>query len=162
VSAAYAVSQTVPPCQFSASELQKAQDSVPNDALQYDEGLVAAIVQARQERASGACGHGATATPAFPATATAPAPPPVPPLGRNSALHLGSATAASDSGWPVPIIVLVVFAGLLALTGATLSAAQLLGWDPRWVARVRHSWGEAGYRVAGIWSEFGDWLRGTR
>jgi len=37
--------------------------------------------------------------------------------------------------------------------------ARLRGWDPRWAARWRHAWGEAGFRVTSTWAEFSDWLR---
>jgi hypothetical protein len=33
------------------------------------------------------------------------------------------------------------------------------GWDPGWIARMRHGWGEAGFRTTSTWSEFTDWLR---
>ncbi len=56
-------------------------------------------------------------------------------------------------------MILVVLGGLLVLSGAVGGVARLRGWDPPWVARVGHSWSEAGYRVSGICSEFSDWLR---
>src|SRR5258708_26443576 len=57
VEQAYATSpsQTIPPCEFSPSLLARAKSSVPNDAQQYDQSLIAAIEQAQQARASGAC-----------------------------------------------------------------------------------------------------------
>jgi hypothetical protein len=159
---AYASSptQTIPPCKFSAGELAQARSSVPNDNQQYDQNLIAAIDQARQQRAGGACRakkHAAVAT----LPVGTPAPPRVPPLGRAMPLPLGQAPAPTDSGLPAPVAILAGFAGLFLVGAAALGAARLRGWDPEWLARSRHSWSEAGYRLSGIWSEFGDWLRGV-
>jgi hypothetical protein len=58
----------------------------------------------------------------------------------------------------VEILVILVLA--LALAGATgVLALRALGLDPVWLARARHSLGEAGYRARGVLAEFGDWLR---
>ncbi|HEY5319080.1 MAG TPA: hypothetical protein VIJ20_13915 [Solirubrobacteraceae bacterium] len=161
VSQAYDHSQTIAPCEFSSPELQRAEDSVPNDEMQYDQGYVAAIEQARQQQASGACASGRTAAVTGTGTSSAatPAPPALPPLGQSTALDVGSATAATHSGLPAPIVILMVIGGLLALTAIALGAAHLQGWDPAWAARARHSWSEAGYRASGIWSELDDRLR---
>jgi len=155
----YAQTQTVPPCKFSSGELNQAQSTIPNDDQQYEQDLIAAIEQARQERADGACAktHATAAGVTLPVGT--PAPPAVNASGPSTLLQLGSTTAATDSGPPVPIVILVIV-GLLALVaGVALCAARLLGWEPGWAVRVRHSWSEAGYRVSGICSEFGDWLR---
>jgi hypothetical protein len=163
VQQAYATSpsQTIPPCKFSSSELQQAENSVPNDDQQYDEGLTAAIELASQQRADGAC----RAKKRQAANATVPigtpSPSSAPPLGGGAALPVGSATAATDSGLPAPIVILLILGGLLLAGGAALGFARLWGWDPDWLHRSGHSWSEAGYRVSGIWSEFGDWLRGV-
>jgi hypothetical protein len=162
VSQTYAVRHTIPPCQFSAADLARAQSSVPNDDRQYEQDFVAAIEQARQEQASGACAVTRTSTGTATTPASTPVPPVLPPPGENAALHAGSPTAATDSGWPAPIVILMVLGGLLAVAGAALATTRLRGWDPAWAAGIRHSWAEAGYRVTGIWSEFGDWLRRGR
>jgi hypothetical protein len=153
-------SQTIPPCEFSPSVLAQAKSSVPNDTQQYDQDLIAAIEQAQQAQASGACSakkHRATSATVPVGT---PAPPSAPPLGRSTPLDVGSATAPTDSGLPAPIAILAILAGLAVLAAAALGLARLRGWDPGWLARYRHSWREAGYRVSGAWAEFGDWLRG--
>jgi hypothetical protein len=162
VEQAYATSpsQTIPPCKFSPGELAQAESSVPNDAQQYDQNLIAAIEQARQARANGACkgkkrGAGNAAAPVG-----TPAPPPAPPLSRGTPLPVGSATAATDAGLPAPITILAVLAALALIGGAAIGISRLRGLDPAWVARSGHSWREAGYRLSGVWSEFGDWLRG--
>jgi hypothetical protein len=154
-------SQTIPPCQFSSTVLAQAKSSVPNDTQQYSQILIAAIEQAQQAQASGACSakkHRATSATVPVGT---PAPPSVPPLARSTPLDVGSATAPTDSGLPAPIAILAILAGLALLAGAAVGLARLRGWDPGWVGRYRHSWREAGYRVSGIWSQFGDRRRRT-
>jgi hypothetical protein len=37
--------------------------------------------------------------------------------------------------------------------------SRALGLEPRWSLGVRHAFGEAGYRTAGVWAEFTDWVR---
>jgi len=152
--------QTLPPCEFSAAELAQAQSSVPNNDEQYNQNLVAAIDEARQERADGACSvnkRAATTTPT--ALASTPVPPPAPPLGQNARLPAGSATAASDWGLPAPVAILIVLCGLLVVPAVVLGTARARGWAPPWAARLRHSWAEAGYRVAEISSAVGAWIR---
>lgn len=153
-------SQTIPPCKFSPAELQQAQNSVPNDGQQYDQGLIAAIELARQQRAQGACRASKHHAAAAAAPVGTPTPPGAPPLGRGAPLHVGSATAASNSGLPAPIVILAILGAVLLAAGGALGIARLWGWDPDWLRRSGHAWSEAAYRVSGIWGEFGDWLRG--
>jgi hypothetical protein len=158
VEQAYATSpsQTIPPCEFSPSLLAQARSSVPNDAQQYDQSLIAAIEQAQQARASGACSaqkHGAAGATVPVGT---PVPPSVPPLGQNTPLRVGSATAPTDSGLPAPLAILAILAAVAVIGGGALGLARLRGWDPAWLGRSGHAWREAGYRVSGI---LGEWLR---
>lgn len=153
-------SETIPPCKFSPAELQQAESSVPNDDQQYDQGLTAAIELARQERADGACRPKKQRAAKATTPIGTPTPPAAPPVGRGAPLHVGSATAASDSGLPAPIVILAILGALLLAAGAAVGFARAWGWDPDWLRRSRHAWGEAAYRASGIWSEFGDWLRG--
>jgi hypothetical protein len=157
----YAQTHVIPPCAFSSTELATAQSSIPNDAQQYEQDLIAAIEQARQERADGACGVVKTYVAGVKATLPmgTPVPPSAPRLGRGVPLRAGSPIAATASGPPAPIAIVYILGVLLLAAGAVLITARLRGWDPAWVPRVSHSWREAGYRVSGIWSEFGDWLR---
>jgi hypothetical protein len=85
----------------------------------------------------------------------------VPPLARSTPLYVGSATAPTDSGLPAPIAILAILAALALLAGVAVGLARLRGWDPGWLVRYRHSWREAGYRVSGVWSQFGDRRRRT-
>ena len=153
-------SQTITPCEVSAAELQQAQNSVPNDDQQYGQGLIAAIELARQQRADGACRSQKHHTGSEGVPVGTPKPPGAPTLGQGAPLHLGSATAATDSGLPAPIAILAILGGLVLAAGAALWVGRLWGWDPDWLHRSAHAWREASYRVSGIWSEFGDWLRG--
>jgi hypothetical protein len=162
VSQAYALNQTIPPCEFSPVQLQQAEDSVSDDEMQYGQGYVAAIEDARQEQASGACATKHTSAQTTTNPASTPTPSPVPPLGQDTPLDVGSPTAATNSGVPLPIVILMILGGVLAITAATLGTVRLGGWDPLWTARVRHSWREAGYRVCGMWAGFVDWLRRGR
>ncbi|HEU4992436.1 MAG TPA: hypothetical protein VFT52_08105 [Luteimonas sp.] len=85
-------------CHFSAQALKSAKAQVPNDIQQYAPDFPDALDAAIAQRASGACGKGASKTtavqPAPAATTTAPAPPPAPaPAGG---------TAAPQPAAPVP------------------------------------------------------------
>lgn len=96
----------------------------------------------------------------------AAAPPPAttaPPPGAEPApapAGEAAAPAAGDDRDLTPLwIALIALGALLLLALATWGWARMRGWDPPWVARVRHSWGEAGYRTTSTWAEFTDWLR---
>jgi hypothetical protein len=57
---------------------------------------------------------------------------------------------------------MLILGGIAAvLVGAALVAAvaRMRGWGPAWAAGVRHAFREAGYRSAGAWAEFSDWMR---
>jgi hypothetical protein len=162
VAQVYAQTQTIPPCRFSSAELAQAQSSVPSDAQQYEQDLIAAIDQARQERADGACLKRYRVT-ASAATAGMPVPPAPGRLGRATRLgRLPPLDAATASGMPGPVAILELLGLLLLGAGAAVAVAPRLGWDPAWLGRPGHAWSEAGYRVSGLCSEFGDWLRQGR
>jgi hypothetical protein len=104
-----------------------------------------------------------TTTP--PPDAGAPATTPAPAAGTPTPSAGGTVTTPSVQQPGVARDRTPLVAGAIAL-GALLLAALLLwaiarwrGWDPPWVARMRHAWGEAGYRATSTWSEFTDWLR---
>jgi hypothetical protein len=170
---------SLPACQFSAATLNAALSQIPTDAQQYSQEISNAINQALQEQASGACNKGSKsgglvpvvpttpgATPPGPSAAPVINPPPAPPAltapapGVSVPLHpLGAATS---SGVPAPILILAGLGGLALLVGLAAGLVRLLGWDPRWLKALRHSWSEAAFRVGGTWMEFSDWLRFQR
>jgi hypothetical protein len=91
----------------------------------------------------------ATTAPA-PATTT-PAPATAPAQPAAGAAHRRDRT---------PLLVALIAVGALVLLALLLwMLARMRGWDPTWSARVRHGWGEAGFRATSTWSEFTDWLR---
>jgi hypothetical protein len=57
------------------------------------------------------------------------------------------------------VVVVIVVLALIALGALLLLTLRALGLDPAWLARTRHSLGEARYRASGLVAEFGDWLR---
>ncbi len=97
-------------------------------------------------------------TPAPVDTTTAPAPAATTPGGETTATQ--PATQADDERDLAPLLIALVAAGALLLLALLLWGwARMRGWDPTWVARMRHAWGEAGFRTTNTWSEFTDWLR---
>jgi hypothetical protein len=59
-----------------------------------------------------------------------------------------------------PLLVALIALGALVLGALLLWGwARMRGWDPAWAGRLRHSWGEAGFRTTSTWAEFTDWLR---
>jgi hypothetical protein len=65
----------------------------------------------------------------------------------------------SGAGAPAPVVALGLLGALLAIAGLAYGLAHWLAWDPRWGRRLRHSFGEAGWRAGNTWSEFADWVR---
>jgi|SRR6185436_5143442 len=98
---------------------------------------------------------------------TAPVVPPAattPPPASTAPATAVPAQPAAETGPRerdrTPLLIALVAAGALLLLALLLwTAARLRGWDPPWAARVRHGWGEAGFRTTSTWSEFTDWLR---
>jgi hypothetical protein len=60
------------------------------------------------------------------------------------------------SAWAVAAVVL---AALLIVVCLAWGAARWLAYEPRWTVSLRHSLAEAGWRLAGTWKEFADWIR---
>jgi hypothetical protein len=91
--------------------------------------------------------------------------PPTPPASGAPASNAGtvypaeSVGAHTSSGPPAALILLGALAAGLALLALVAATARALGFEPRWSLGVRHAFAEAGYRTAGVWAEFADWVR---
>jgi hypothetical protein len=95
----------------------------------------------------------ATTTQAAPgATATQPA----------ATTQPGATTTTTDDSPNALLVGLAVLLALGAIAVAGWGIARLTAWEPAWLAPVRHSIGEAGYRTGATWAEFRDWLRPSR
>lgn len=57
------------------------------------------------------------------------------------------------------LIALVAAGGVVVLALVLWLAAWWTAWDPPFLARWRHSVGEASWRTSAAWAEFTDWLR---
>jgi hypothetical protein len=176
------------PCTLSDATLKAALGQIPNDLQQYAPDIQHAIKQALAARASGACNHVTQTAPVAPppaitTTTTTPAPPtggqtiapPRPvyrvqvPPGPPTSIHATSDTgtvypaetvaAHTSAGPPAVLVILGALALALALLAGSLFGARAMGLEPRWSLGLRHAFAEAGYRTAGVWSEFADWVR---
>jgi cell division septation protein DedD len=100
----------------------------------------------------------APATPVAPTT-TPTTPTTTAPMPASTTTQPATSTGTQERD-RTPLVVALVAAGALVLLALLLWGwARMRGWDPGWVARVRHGWGEAGFRTTSTWSEFTDWLR---
>lgn len=107
---------SIPPCQFTAPQLQSALGGVDTYGAQYFADFTQAVQAALTSRAGGAC---AVVTSARRSAATASGSgPPVPPPPA------GPLTAATSAGVPLPLAVLggLALAGALALGGGASAA----------------------------------------
>lgn len=109
---AYEAAGSIPPCRFSAAQLQSALSGIDTYGAQYFADFTQAIDTALTARAGGEC-SGAVAP--FPA-------------GRVSDLvaRLPSVTAATSASVPAPLIVLAVLAAGLTLAGAPAAGGRAL------------------------------------
>jgi len=109
----YETSGVIPPCRFSAPELQSALGGVDTYGAQYFADFTDAIQAALTARAAGGC-------------ATAPARPPAKAARRSSdtVARLPAVTAPTSAGVPLPLVVLAALAVAGALAGGlTLARA---------------------------------------
>lgn len=143
------------PCQFTTAQLEAALAGIPPQVANVVPDLRRAMHGAIAAQARGACtgrtpGSGAAATPTTPATPAATSPSTAPQPAAAPAQHRNRK----------PLLVAAVAIGALLLLLLALALwARVRGWDPPWLARQRHAWGEAGLRTTSTWSEFADWLR---
>lgn len=132
---------TIPPCEFTASQLESAKNGSDTYANQYFADFGNAIENALAARAAGACvptAGSATATLAHP--------------HRGPPLPLPPVSAATGASVPTPILLLGVLGGLLLAAAGVATVARARGWDPAWAAAWRHAFSEAEYRIAGTWA----------
>jgi hypothetical protein len=67
--------------------------------------------------------------------------------------------AASTTKLSTGAIVVAVLAALLVVVCLVWAVARWWAYAPRWTVVMRHSLGEAGWRLSGAWEEFSDWAR---
>ncbi|MCP9491699.1 MAG: hypothetical protein MSC31_17770 [Solirubrobacteraceae bacterium MAG38_C4-C5] len=97
-------------------------------------------------------GEGATPTPETPLTAS-------PAVIEESVPATAPASATQASDAPVPLLLLAVLGGLVALGVLAWALARWWAFEPRWLLGTRHACTEAGYRASATWAEFSDWVR---
>jgi hypothetical protein len=104
-----------------------------------------------------------TPTPGRPAAAQPPPTPtadPAPAPGVvTDAITVAAQSTDSGGDAPVPILLLAILAGLLALGGLLAGLVRWRAWEPEWAIRMRHATGEAGWRASSTWAEFTDFVR---
>jgi hypothetical protein len=176
------------PCAFTQAELRAAVRGIPPAIRNVVPALRAAMVEGIAAHERGDCrgvkpdeGTTGGATPGGAGSAVPPVTtPPVttPPVTTQTAPVAPAATtpttiapapattqpapAANGTGERdrTPLVIALIAVGALLLLALLLwGLARMRGWDPDWVARTRHGWGEAGFRTTSTWSEFTDWLR---
>jgi hypothetical protein len=153
---AYLTRGSIDPCEFTSAQLASALKALGTAGGQYFGDFVQAVQSALATRASSQC------TSHKHAGGRAGAPPPPAPNGPGNPgppLNVGPLTSATGSGVPAPLVAMAVVALALALLAAGVGLARRSGLDPGWAAACRHSCSEAGYRLAGGWADFVDWLR---
>lgn len=163
------------PCEFTSGELQAALRGIPPALRTTVPALRTAMEDAIAAHRRGDCKgvrpeEGTTGGAAVPEstpppvtttpTATVPTTPVAPTTTTPAPAQRQQPPAATTSSDRKPLIVALIAAGALVLLALLLWAlGRSRGWDPVWSARMRHAWGEAGFRTTSTWAEFTDWLR---
>lgn len=109
----------IPPCRFSAPELQRALGGVDTYGAQYFADFTNAISAALTARAAGGCGAAAARRQAHANGASS-----------NVVAPLPSVTAPTSAGVPLPLIVLGALAVVGALAGGVALARAVLARAP--------------------------------
>lgn len=137
----------IPPCRFTSTELTTAQSAVDAYDLEYFADYIGAIQTALTFRAAGACSKTAHVSEAA--------------LGRTppAAALPATLTSATRSGVPAPILLMAVFALVLAGGTALLTLGRRRESSAVWVARWHHATAEARYRAQEAWDTIMDRLR---
>lgn len=173
-------------CAFTQQQLQAGLTGIPAEIKDVVPDLKKAIQDGITAHERGDCAGrepGTTTTSttggsAVPPVTTTPAPSTTPPVtgvdttGAQVAPVTTTPTTATSAqpqstSTPGPrtddrtalVVALVVLGALLLSALAAWGWARMRGWDPNWARRMRHAWGEAGFRTTTTWSEFTDWLR---
>jgi hypothetical protein len=170
------------PCAFTTAQLEAALRGIPPALRTTVPALRTAMESGIAAHKRGDCkgvkpeegttGGAAVPESAPPPVTTAPAPAATSPAATAPTTPVAPATTApapAQQQQPArasgghdrkPLIVALIAAGALVLLALLLWAfARSRGWDPAWNARMRHAWGEAGFRTTSTWAEFTDWLR---
>jgi hypothetical protein len=149
------------PCTLSEATLNAALGEIPNDYQQYASDIQRAIHAPTPPPTQGPTAPTVKAAkPVFRVQA-----PPTPPAVTKQTQDTGTVypaetvAAHTSSGPPAALVILGALAAALGLVGLLAALSRALGLEPRWSLGVRHAFGEAGYRTAGVWAEFTDWVR---
>jgi hypothetical protein len=149
---------TITPCEFSGHQLEAALNALGTAGGQYFGDFIQAIQTALSARASGACSRGSGASSGSGSSGAG-----APPSGTSGPpLPSISLTSSTGAGVPAPLIAIGVLAVALLVLSAVATFVGRSGIEPGWVVAGRHSLSEVGYRVAGSWEDFSDWLRSGR
>jgi hypothetical protein len=175
------------PCAFTEAELKAAARGIPPNIRNVVPALRAAMVEAIAAHERGDCRGvkpdedttGGAAPGNAPGTTTPPVTAPPAPTQTAPAVPAATAPATPATTAPMPaapqpaavagaagerdrtplVFALIALGALVLLALLAWGVARMRGWDPAWTSRMRHAWGEAGFRTTSTWSEFTDWLR---
>jgi uncharacterized membrane protein len=144
----------IPPCRFTIKQLSQALRNIDTFDSVYFVDFPAAIRAALSQRSGGACG---TSGRSSSVSVAAPAA-----NGPSAGLPSGSVTAGTSAPVPLPLVLLAILALGFGAVAGSVAMVRAQGWDPAWAATLRHTFGEAGYRLGGAWEELADRRRPGR
>jgi hypothetical protein len=103
-------------------------------------------------------------TPGVPPPAQAPPTPTAEPtpataIAGDDSIALASHVTGAAGDPPVPVVLLAILAGLLALGALAFALVRWFAWEPAWSVRLHHAAGEAGWRASSTLAEFTDFVR---